>query len=117
MSLIEILSKEQFNEFMIGLQTKKYKYVIAYFYSPSCMLCKHMISPLINKLYDLYQDKLIFIQIDISNENLVEIAKNNHISYVPAIIIFELDDSKIKCELILGSNINKLIEEKIKNII
>lgn len=115
MSIIEISTIDQFNNYIIELQSNKSKAVITYFYSNTCLSCKYIIKPLIVKLAKQY-NIFTFIQIDIDNQNLIELLPKYHIAYVPAVTILRFEHNMIKVDLTLGTNIRNIIESKIENI-
>lgn len=118
MTIVEITSNEQFNEFLISLQTQNSKYLISYFYCDNCSQCKYLAKPTIEKLYEKYKDNKLFnfVQMDTSKANLKETSFKCNINYVPVLIIFELENQKIKCDMMIGKNISSA-DSKIENLL
>ena len=113
MTLTDIQSNNEFYELIASLENQQLKYIVAYYYSPSCLQCKYIARPIFLKLYELYKDNnlISFIQIDTSNENIKEICIKCNVNVIPSTIIFEYVDSKIKCDMLCGKNIPKIIDK------
>ncbi len=110
MTVIEVSSDTEFNDFVLNKNDHNKKYIFVDFFAPWCGPCRN-IAPYLEELSEKYGEHICFLKVNI--DDVEEVAKTYDVKSLPTFMWFESGKLESEFEPIIGASKTK-VENQVK---